>query len=123
VGFTGGGQRQGFERQPSVKAKRKRMYRLGKGGTTSPVVVNHPAAAAVPGDSNCPSPQHNDDSISPTLPVEFDLSDMDRYFRSYDGDLLRSPDLTPTITASGGTIRRGGTTTLESSSQRSVISS
>ena len=126
VGFTGGGQRQGFERQPSVKAKRKRMYRLGKGATSSPVVVNQPAAAAVPGDSNCPSPQHNDDSISPTfkLPAEFDLSDMDRYFRSHDGDLLRSPDSTPTIAASGSsTIRKGGTTTLDSSSQRSVIPS
>ena len=114
VGFTGG-QGQGFERQPSVKAKRKRMYRLGKGG--SPVVVNHPVAAAatvLPGDSNCPLPQHHD-SISPTLPAEFDLSDMDRYFRSYDGDLLRSPNLTPTIAATG-TIRRR--TTLESSGQR-----
>ena len=121
VGFTGGGQRQGFERQPSVKAKRKRIYRLGKGGTTSPVVVNQPAAAAVPGDSNCPSPKHNDDS---TLHAEFDLSDMDRYFRSYDGDLLRSPDSTPTIAATGSsTIRKRGTTTLDSSSQRSVIPS
>jgi distribution and morphology protein 34 len=110
VGFTGG-QGQGFERQPSVKAKRKRMYRLGKGG--SPVVVNHLAAAALPGDSNCPSLQHND-SISPTLPAEFDVSDMDRYFRSYD-DLLRSPNLTPTIAATD-TIRRR--TPLESSGQR-----
>jgi distribution and morphology protein 34 len=106
VGFTGG-QGQGFERQPSVKAKRKRMYRLGKGGP--PMVVNNPAAAALPGNSNCPL-QHND-SISPTLPAEFDVSDMDRYFRSYD-DLLRSPNLTPTI----ATIRRR--TTLESSGQR-----
>jgi len=109
VGFVGG-QGQGFEKQPSVKAKRKRMYRLGKGG--SAVVVNHPAAAALPGDSNFTSPQHND-STSPTLPAEFDVSDMDRYFRSYDGDLLRSPNLTPTIAA---TIPRR--TTMESSSQR-----
>ena len=100
VGFAGG-QGQGFERQHSVKAKRKRMYRLGEGG--SPVVVKHPAAAALPGDSNCPS-QHND-SVSPTLPAEFDVSDMDRYFRSYDGDLKRSPNLTPTIAATG-TIRK-----------------
>lgn len=106
AGFTGG-QGQGFERQPSVKAKRKRMYRLGEGG--SPVVVKHPAAAALPGDPNCPSPQHND-PISTTLPAEFDVSDMDRYFRSYDGDLLRSPNLTPTITATGTMRRR---TTLE----------
>ena len=113
VGFTGG-LGQGFERQPSVKAKRKRMYRLGKSG--SPIVANHPAAsaAALPGDSNCPSPQHND-AISPTLPAEFDVEDMDRYFRSYDGDLLRSPNLTPTIAATG-TIR--GRTSLESSGQR-----
>ena len=110
MGFTGG-QGQGFERQP-VKAKRKRMYQLGKSG--SPVDVNHPTTAALPGDSNCSSSQHND-SISPTLPAEFDLSDMDRYFRSYDGDLLRSPDLTPTIAATG-TIRRKST--LESSGQR-----
>ena len=110
VGFTGG-QGQGFDRMPSVKAKRKRMYRLGKGG--SPVVVNHPDAAALPGDSNCPS-QHND-SISPTLPAEFDLSDMDRYFRSYDGDLLRSPDLMSTVAVTD-TIRKR--TTLESSVQR-----
>ena len=109
VGFTGG-QGQGFEGQPCVKAKRKRMYRLGKGGP--PMVVNHPTAAAFPGDSNCPQLQHND-SISPTLPTEFDVSDMDRYFRSYD-DLLRSPNLTPTIAT--GTIRRR--TTLESSGQR-----
>ena len=102
VGFTGG-QGQGFERQSSVKAKRKRMYRLGK-GASSPVVVNHPASAsaAVPGDSNnFPSPQHNNS----TLPAEFDLSDMDRYFRSYDGDLSssRSPDSTPTIAAAAAT--------------------
>ena len=102
MGFPGG-QGQGFERQPSVKAKRKRTYRLGEGG--SPVVVKHPvAASALPGDSNCPSPQHSD-SISSTLPAEFDVSDMDRYFRSYDGDLLRSPSLTPTIAATD-TIRR-----------------
>ena len=110
MGFTGG-QGQVFERQPTVKAKRKRMYRLGKG--VSPVVVNnHPVTAALPGDSNYTSPQHND-SISSFLPAEFNVSDMDRYFRSYDGDLLRSPNLTPTIAAT--TPRR---TTLESSGQR-----
>ena len=76
VGFTGG-QGQGFERQPLVKAKRKRIYRLGNG---SPVVVD--PAAALPGETDYPeSPQHNN-SISPTLPSEFDVSDMDRYFRS-----------------------------------------
>ena len=106
VGFTGG-QGQMFERQPSVKAKRKRMYRLGKG--VSPVVVNHPVATGV---SNYLS--HND-SISSSLPAEFDVSDMDRYFRSYDGDLSRLSNLTPTIAATG-TIRRR--TTLESSGQQ-----
>lgn len=84
VGFTGG-QGQGFERQPSVKAKRKRIYRLG--GSGSPVVVDPAAAtAALPGETDYPLPQHNDS----TLPSEFDVSDMDRYFRSYDGDPLRN---------------------------------
>lgn len=100
-GFTGG-QGQGLERQPSVKAKRKRIYRLGGG----PVVVDPPAAtavAALPRDTDYFSPQHND-SI---LPSEFDVSDMDKYFRSYDSDPSRSPNLTPTITAATtGTVRR-----------------
>ena len=105
VGFTGG-QGQGLERQPSVKAKRKRMYRLG--GSGSPVVVDPVAAtAALPEETDDPTRQHND-SISPTLPSEFDVSDMDRYFRSYDGDPLKLPNLMPTIAAAAetGTIRR-----------------
>ena len=104
--FTGG-QGQGLERQPSVKAKRKRIYRLG--GSGSPVVVNPasatPTAAALPGDTNHPS--HND-SMTSALPSEFDVSDMDRYFRSYDGDPSVSPNVTPTIgSAVTGTARRG----------------
>ena len=88
------------------------------------MVVNQPSAAAVLRDSNCLSLQHNDDSKSPTLPSEFDLSNMDRYFSSYDGDIFRSPDSTPTIAATiSSTIGKGGTTTLESSSQRNVIPS
>jgi hypothetical protein len=81
------------------------MYRLGGG---SPVVGDPAAAAAaLPGETDYFSPQHND-SIPSTLPSEFDVSDMDRYFRSYDGDPMRSPNLTPTIEAAAvtGNVRR-----------------
>jgi len=115
VGFSSG-QGQGLERQPPVKAKRKRIYRLGGGrggggggGGESPAVVD--LAAALPGDTEFAS-VHPNDSISPKLPSEFDVSDMDRYFRSYDGDPSRSPNLTPIIgdaaaaAAATGTVRR-----------------
>ncbi|KAF8806305.1 hypothetical protein BYT27DRAFT_7191634 [Phlegmacium glaucopus] len=108
VGFSGG-QGQGLERQPSVKAKRKRIYRLGGSGGSgdSPATVDPAAAAALPGDTDLPSVYPND-SISSKLPSEFDVSDMDRYFRSYDGDPSRSPDLTPTVPAATttGSVRR-----------------
>jgi len=55
----------------------------------------------VGGDKSLKDSLHNDDSISATLLAEFDLSDLDRYFRYYDGDLLRSPGLMPSITATG----------------------
>ena len=86
------------------------------------MVVNQPSAAAVLRDSNCLSLQHNDDSKSPTLPSEFDLSNMDRYFSSYDGDLFRSPDSRrlPLLRLLVVLFAGGGTTTLESSSQRNV---
>ena len=101
-GFTGG-QGQWLERQPPVKAKRKRIYRLGGSGRTTAAnpVVN---SAALPGDPDYPSLHQND---SPTLPPEFDVSDMDRYFRSYDGDPSRSPSLRPIDTdAATDTVRR-----------------
>lgn len=82
----------GHEKQP-IKAKRKRTYRIGGGGAGA-------APPAPPEEDELPlnSPLPN----SSAAPSEFDLSDMDRYFRSYD-DLNQnhivphgSPNMHPT---------------------------
>jgi len=72
----------GFERQP-VKARRKRTYRFGgkkkaevESMTPTPEPLNAP-----------PSPS------SPIPPSEFDVSDMDRYFRSHDDFIPHSTEL------------------------------
>jgi len=104
-GFTGV-QGQWLERQPPVKAKRKRIYRLGGDNRATPAANPVVNSAALPGDPDYPS-LHQNDSKAPTLPPEFDVSDMDRYFRSYDGDPSRSPSLRPIDTdAATGTVRR-----------------
>lgn len=66
-----------FERQP-VKAKRKRTYRLGG---------RKPPPESVPAVPDSP-----ERASSPIPPSEFDESDMDRYFRSYD-DHSRPPNI------------------------------
>ncbi|KAF7981710.1 hypothetical protein HWV62_32293 [Athelia sp. TMB] len=63
----------GIDRQP-VKAKRKRIYRMG--GKTAPALPSPTSPAPI-------------ESVKP--PSEFDASDMDRYFRA-DG-IPGSPDL------------------------------
>ncbi|KAH9938023.1 uncharacterized protein B0H18DRAFT_866522 [Fomitopsis serialis] len=65
------------EKQP-VRAKRKRMYRLG----------GRPAQPPGAGDAGAAGPP----SSSPRPVSEFDASEMDRYFRSNDDLLPRYPD-------------------------------
>ncbi len=67
----------GHEKQP-IKAKRKRTYRLG-GGSVAPQPSPPPEEEEEPAAPNSPLP-----AVSSPAPSEFDLSDMDRYFRSYD---------------------------------------
>ena len=70
----------GGERQP-VKAKRKRMYRLGqKKPEVPPQETAHPPPAHEPLHSSSPAP-----------PSEFDVEDMDRYFPSAHDDLHSMP--------------------------------
>ncbi|KAF8559446.1 hypothetical protein OG21DRAFT_1453917 [Imleria badia] len=58
------------ERRPAVKAKRKRTYRIGGTAQPPPPEPNgHPPRTSAP---------------SPVPPSEFDLSEIDRYFRSGD---------------------------------------
>lgn len=64
----------GMDRQP-VKAKRKRIYRIG--------------GKALPQSAPTPAPPTPADLLQP--PSEFDASDMDRYFRA--DDIPRSADL------------------------------
>ena len=69
------------ERQP-VRARRKRMHRLGKAKEKTPVLAeNEGSAVSSPG--------------SPAPPSEFDASEMDRYFRSRDDLIPRYPNLHP----------------------------
>jgi distribution and morphology protein 34 len=87
AGISGSGQ--GFggpsgEKQP-VKARRKRTYRIG-GGT-----VKGKALAAGGEKENAdsrPTPPSTPDldTPHPHLSLEFDVRDMDRYFRSFDED-------------------------------------
>ena len=73
------------ERQP-VKARRKRIHRLGgkkpaKPPERTPDVFDESAPSSPPG--------------SPAPPSEFDASEMDRYFRSRDDLIPRYPNLHP----------------------------
>ena len=61
------------ERRPAVKAKRKRTYRIG--GTVQPPPPSHTEPNGHPRRTDAPSP---------APPSEFDLSEIDRYFRSGD---------------------------------------
>ncbi|KAH9833676.1 uncharacterized protein C8Q71DRAFT_169770 [Rhodofomes roseus] len=70
------------EKQP-IKAKRKRMHRLGG----KPAKTPGPGGAAVVDVDLHPQPPS-----SPVPLSEFDVSEMDRYFRSNDDLLPRYPD-------------------------------
>ncbi|KAG2135706.1 uncharacterized protein EDB93DRAFT_820919 [Suillus bovinus] len=63
--------------RPGVKARRKRMYRIGSGRAKVDVAPN-PVATAIKSSSKL----ELELPLSPVPPSEFDQSDMDRYFRS-----------------------------------------
>ncbi|TFK43827.1 hypothetical protein BDQ12DRAFT_675621 [Crucibulum laeve] len=76
-----------MERAP-VKAKRKRMYRIGGKKAAPPELKIDPL---VNGAGSTPPPL-----TSPVPPSEFDEADMDRYFRSTDDLVSREPNIHPT---------------------------
>lgn len=66
--------------RPVVKARRKRIYRIGSGRAKVPDVVLKPTATATKSSSELELEPES--PFSPVPPSEFDQSDMDRYFRS-----------------------------------------
>lgn len=59
--------------RPVVKARRKRIYKIGNGRSRVPPDIQAPAKK---------SSMSSEQPLSPMPPSEFDQSDMDRYFRS-----------------------------------------
>ena len=81
------------ERQP-VKAKRRRTWRLGGGGATkSDDSVSRPEPD-IPTESKVDAPDSSSSAAS-----EFDVSEIDRYFRSRDDNSprIRTPSLEPQL--------------------------
>ena len=80
AGVHGGGLVQGGssgERQQPMKARRKRTFHIGRGKEAG---GERPRANTVPTPSSTPDPQ----TPHRHVPSEFDVGDMDRYFRSFD---------------------------------------
>jgi distribution and morphology protein 34 len=95
AGVNGGGSGQGGspgERQQPVKARRKRTFRIGGGGGKGKGLQpggERQRADMMPTPPSTPDP----DTPLPLMPSEFDVGDMDRYFRSFDEhDLDRDHD-------------------------------
>ncbi|KAG2751215.1 hypothetical protein P692DRAFT_20774918 [Suillus brevipes Sb2] len=67
--------------RPGVKARRKRMYRIGSGSGSGSGKAKVPEVALKPIATGKKSSSEPESPFSPVPPSEFDQSDMDRYFR------------------------------------------
>ncbi|KAG2128996.1 hypothetical protein DEU56DRAFT_502401 [Suillus clintonianus] len=79
-----GGKEQAISERPGgkVKARRKRMYRIGRGKAKGPEVEVGATGTHPHPQSSTELESKSDPPLSPVPPSEFDQSDMDRYFRS-----------------------------------------
>lgn len=86
VGVNGSGSGPGGspgERQQPVKARRKRTFHIGGGGGKGKALQTRDGREGA--DTRPTPPSTPDlDTPHPQVPSEFDVGDMDRYFRSFD---------------------------------------
>jgi len=96
------------ERQQPVKARRKRTFHIGGGGGKGKVLQtgDERGTETRPGPPSMPGP----DMPHPYMPSEFDMGDMDRYFRSFDEhdnhDILQHLSPPRKTVSTFGTLRR-----------------